>query len=190
MELTTNKYEKWEAKDLNTAEIAGGNVLAYIQSFPQYKDVFESILISHEIRNVQPESWYSVKAFVNSLDELYSYASDSLFFDMGKNLVKILGFHMQELSFKEVFIRIEEEHQRQHRGGNMGYNKVTLFDENDKKATIETNSPYPSEFMRGIFSAFLNAYKPEGSKEVILIAQDSKNIGSSSEESVFFDISW
>lgn len=190
MELTSNKYKKWTVEGLNTSEIAGRNIFTYIQSFPHYKEVFESILNSNGIRDIQPDKWYKAKDFLESLYELYSYASDSLFFDMGKNLVEIIGAHSRDISFKQALERLEKGHQEQHRGGNIGFHKVISYDEKNKKAKIESNTPYPSEFLRGIFSAFLNAYKPKNSNYVIIEAKNPKNIVKPDDESVFFDVSW
>jgi hypothetical protein len=152
-------------------EVNGQTVISLVNGMGKFQDMGNEILAKNNIFNVKPDGSYKQQDWLNAFKTIASEIGESTLFAIGKvipenaqfppgvdNIEKGLGiidvaYHMNHI--KNGIVMFDPSN------GNMldgiGHYKVISFENN--KAVMECNTPYPSEFDRGIITCIARKFE-------------------------------
>ena len=148
-------------------EVSGGAVLSFISGVPSvFQHKTKNILKTNAIESVEHAGWYSQKAWLDSFRQISQKIGANTLFAIGKSIPDTASFPTSIRNLRDALLSIDIAYQMNHRGGDIGYYKLTSFDEFNKAAEMECYNPYPCDFDRGIIIAMSRRFIPVGAPSI------------------------
>jgi len=171
-------------------EVNGQTILAFVHALPAYRAQMEEVLSNHNLNDIQADKWYPQDAWLAAFQEIGATYGPSTLFTIGKAIPENAKFPEEINSLEAALRSIDMAYHMNHRGGEIGYYKLTHFDELERTATMECKNPYPSHFDLGILTTMLRKFRPEFSftSEVKLDANRPTRLNGA--DSCFYRFSW
>ncbi|MFY0687259.1 MAG: hypothetical protein JXQ90_08845 [Cyclobacteriaceae bacterium] len=178
-----------EAFDKST-EVSGRSIVAFINAFPNRREIMESILARHDIENPDKDHWYPMSLWLEVLQELTERLSSRIIFDIGQAMIKSIKIPSHIESLRDALRYLNVAYRASHRNGDIGGYELWEFNEKRRIALIECTNPYPSEMDRGIISAITARYKPHDGHFANVTLDKSAPSRKDGAESCTFIVSW
>ncbi|MTI41208.1 hypothetical protein [Fulvivirga lutimaris] len=174
----------------DNVKVLGQTVTSLIDALDSGKEVREQILAKHGISNIDPEKWYSQEAWLKAFEEISNKVGPSTIFMIGKSIPESAKFPPEIDSLEKGLGAINMAYKMNHKGGDIGYYKLVSFDPKAKKAVMECNNPYPSDFDRGIITTMARKFRPKNSFKLEVNLDTSKPTRLSGADSCTYNIEW
>jgi len=174
----------------SNVQVLGQTVLSIVTALSNGQENRKEILSRHGIKSVEPEQWYSQEAYLNAFKEISESVGPSTLFVIGKAIPENAKFPPQIDSLEKALAAIDMAYKMNHKGGEIGYYKLTSFDKKERVATVECKNPYPSEFDRGIITTMLRKFKPSDSLRTDVILDTNKPTRISGADSCTYKVIW
>lgn len=181
------------------ATISG--VVAVVKAMENGKENRIEILKANNI-DLSKSDWFLLKDWLSAFKTISEQLGNMNLFIIGKTLTETVPFPpMKDL--EEALRTIDVAYHMSHRldgkimfdgaTGKMtegiGNYKLTVFNEQERKAVMVCDNPYPSEFDRGIITQVVRKFKPKGSREDVVLDK-SKESRLNGAETCTYNISW
>lgn len=144
-------------------EVNGQTILSVIKALPVGQEERRRILGKHGIQNPEAGKWYSQQAWLSAFKELAGSAGEEILFSIGQAVPENAVFPADIDTLEKALTSIDQAYRMNHRGGEIGSYRLVEFKEKGKKAVMICQTPYPSEFDRGIISTMLRKFSPTSS---------------------------
>ena len=185
------------------AEVSGEAILSVVNAIPAGKDIRLKILQKHGI-NPEKGKWYKQQLWLDAMKEIHDKIGKYNLLVIGKAIIKNAIFPPIN-NLEEALNLLDVAYHMNHRiNGQILYNpetnelyegignyKLVEFDEENRKAVMVCDNPYPDDFDKGIIISLVRRYKPQDSlvlEEVII--DESKGTRSEGKDSTTYLIHW
>lgn len=171
-------------------EVSGQTILSITKALPVNQGIKCDILEAHGIINPVAGRWYSQQAWLNAFKELSENFGDHVLFRLGGIIPDHAAFPPGIDTLAQALKSIDQAYHMNHRGGEIGSYRLIKFNEKEKKAVMVCQTPYPSEFDRGIISAVLQMYGPASSDSLVVHLDASKASRTKGNHSCTYKLFW
>jgi len=171
-------------------QVLGQTILSIVTAVPSGQEERKQILAKNGIASIQTDKWYSQEAYLNAFKEIADSIGPSTLFAIGKAVPENAKFPPQIDSLEKALNAVDMAYKMNHKGGDIGFYKVTSFDDKQRTATVECKNPYPSEFDRGLFTTMLRRFKPVNSIKYDVVLDTTKPTRIAGADSCTFKIIW
>ena len=134
------------------ATVSGGNILSMLAAMGPFRKRGEQILEEHGIREVAPEGWYPLAAYVDALNAIGEKMGPNTLFQIGKQIPNHVPLPPGMDTFGKVLASFGIAFDMNHRGFRPG--AITFQTTSDRTAEITSGTPYPCDFDRGVIQGF------------------------------------
>ena len=173
----------------NNVKVTGEAILSVSNALSSNKKKRLKILKKYNI-NPKTNKWYNQQDWLNAFKEMYEEIGTTTLFLIGKAIPKNANWPNKVETLEEAFNSINVAYHMNHKGGDIGYYKLTRFDDKSQTAIMVCRNPYPSDFDRGIITYILRKYKPTDSYEYGVYLDKSKETRLMGGESCTYNIYW
>lgn len=145
---------RYEAMDRGV-EINGQTILATVEGVSRFSEDYrrrvEDALEENGVPDPAPDVWYPQQAWLDAFGDLATDLEPHLLDRIGEQIPDEADWP-SGISGVEAGLRsIDEAYHQNHRGGDIGYYRLT--DVGERTGEIECRNPYPCPFDRGIIRA-------------------------------------
>ncbi len=180
------QYEPFESN----VEVNGQAILSFVKALPAYQNELNEILKNHNLIDLKPQEWYSQKLWLDAFRQIGEEFGANTLFAIGKVIPESAIFPLQITDLESALRSLDIAYNMNHRGGDIGYYKVTEFILHAKLAIIECKNPYASYFDKGIITTIARKFKPANIIIINVELDESKPTRLNGAESCTFRISW
>jgi len=138
----------------SSIQVSGGNILSMLAAMGPFRKRGEQILAEQGIREVKPEEWYPLGAYVQALEIIGEKMGPNTLFQIGKHIPDHVMLPPGIDTFEKVAASFGMAFEMNHRGGDAG--KITYEMTGDRSVTITTGTPYPTDFDKGVTQGFFH----------------------------------
>jgi hypothetical protein len=153
-----------------------------------FETLAQELLKNSGIDHPQPGRWYKQQAWLDSFKAISEKLGPVTLFNIGKSIPENAKFPPGIDSLEKGLALIDQAYHMNHRNGDIGYYKLVSIDLVNKKAVMECKNPYPSEFDRGIITAFVKRFANSARANVVL--DESKPTRLKGAHSCTYKIAW
>lgn len=171
-------------------KVKGQTILSIVKALPVDQEAKCEMLHAHGIINPVAGNWYPQQAWLNAFKELSEKFGDHLLFKIGGIIPDHAAFPPGTDTLKHALQSIDKAYQMNHRGGEIGSYRLVDFNEKEKKAVMICQTPYPSEFDRGIISAMLQKHRPASSVKQSVHLDTTKTSRTKGSHSCTYKLFW
>jgi len=143
-------------------EINGQTILATLEGVSRFSETYKQqvrdTLADNGIDEPKPNEWYSQQAWLNAFEVLATELEPHLLDRIGEQIPETAEWPTELSTVEDALQSINIAYQQNHRGGEIGYYRVTEIE--DKVGTIRCKNPYPCPFDRGIIRAVTQQFAP------------------------------
>ena len=150
---------KFEAFDPDV-EVRGRVLTSVLSGMGVLQKKAHEILMMHGVDNPQPDSWYSQQAWLDCFETIEKSLGTKVLFDIGAKIYESAQWPEGINNIQSALCSINKAYQLNHRGGEIGFYKCQVLDENRIQMTCR--NPYPCEFDHGLITSVANRFRPEG----------------------------
>jgi hypothetical protein len=152
---------RYEALD-DGVEINGQTVLAMIEGVSRFSETYRrrvrEALAEHGVSDPAPGEWYPQQAWLDAFGALAADLEPHLLDRIGEQIPDTADWPSDVETVEAGLRSIDEAYHRNHRGGAIGYYRVT--DVGERTAELTCRNPYPCPFDRGIVRAVARRFAP------------------------------
>jgi hypothetical protein len=134
------------------ATVTGGNILSMLAAMGPFRKRGEQILEEHGIRDVHPDLWYSLPAYVEALGTIGQKMGPNTLYQIGKQIPNHVPLPPGLDTVEKVLASFGMAYDMNHRGTPLGVISFSMQD--DRHATIVSGTAYPCDFDRGVIQGF------------------------------------
>ncbi|MEN7551230.1 hypothetical protein AAG747_25150 [Rapidithrix thailandica] len=180
---------QFKAFDKNV-EVNGQTVLSVVNSLNFGKESRLDILAQNGIENPESGKWYKQQLWLNAFQEIHKVLGDNTLFMIGKAIPQNADFPKEIDTLRKALLSVDTAYHMNHRGGEIGNYQLVAFDEQNRKAVMICNNPYPSEFDRGILTSMVRKFRPKDSYKCDVVLDVTKASRLEGGESCTYLITW
>lgn len=170
------------------AIVSGDPVTGLVTALSTGQDTRLQILKKHGI-DPKPGEWYPQQAWLDAFKEIASNIGNHTVFMIGKTIAEKAEF--PPIDGIETALNVfDQAYKMNNKGGECGEYTLTKFDGANKTAVMVCRTPYPSEFDRGLLTAIVRKFRPQGSLKADVTLDTSKETRTKGAESCTFNIAW
>lgn len=164
---------QFQAFDKNV-EVNGEVVHSILEGMGDYREIGLQILERNGIKSPEKGEWYNLQNLMDSFREIDEKLGSDTLFLIGSKIPEVAIFPPGIENMEDGMPLIDQAYNMNHRGGDIGYYKFSMVDENN--AVMEAKNPYPCEFDRGLVTGFAKIFPPKNVTEdgVTVILDDEK----------------
>lgn len=152
---------QYEALDRDV-EINGQTILATLEGVSRFSETYKlrvrDALADNGVDDPEPGDWYPQQAWLDAFGVLAAELEPHLLDRIGEQIPETADWPTGLSTVEEALQSINVAYQQNHRGGEIGYYRVTNID--DKEGTLRCKNPYPCPFDRGIIRAVTQQFAP------------------------------
>ncbi|RLD79594.1 MAG: hypothetical protein DRJ10_08630 [Bacteroidetes bacterium] len=175
----------------NKVEVNGQTIQSFIKGVtPQFRQKVIQILANNGISNLEKLKWYNQQEWLNAFKQIYDTIGSHTLFSIGKAIPDSATFPENIVSLRDALQSIDIAYHNNHKGGEIGYYRLTKFNELERKAMMVCKNPYPCPFDRGIITSIVRKFKPVDSLNHEVELDKSSPDKLDDEESRTYLISW
>lgn len=152
---------RYEAIDRNV-EINGQTILAMIEGVSRfsedYRRTVRDALADNGVEDPSPGEWYPQQAWLDAFGILAEDLEPHLLDRIGEQIPDAADWPAGISGVVEGLQSINNAYHQNHRGGDIGYYRLT--ESEDRRARVTCRNPYPCPFDRGIIRSVAREYAP------------------------------
>lgn len=164
--------------------------MAVVYALEIGQDTRLEILAKHGIIEPRGDAWYPQKAWLDAFQEIAEEIGNHTLFSIGKAIPEHAELPPQIDTLEKALMAIDMGYHLNHRGGEIGHYTLTSFDPESQTAVMVCNNPYPSEFDRGIITAFLRRFRPADSLKSDVILDYNQPTRLKGADSCTYKLAW
>lgn len=171
--------------------VLGQSVLAFVRAMGRYDRIAENALGRQGIKGVQPSGWYPQQAFLDAFREIAFEIGEHTLFAMGKKVPDLAGIPPTITTIHEALGAIDTAYHASHSDAEgplwnpatgalrEGIGHYAFHREGPRAGVMVCNTPYPSDFDRGIVAGVARIFRPDATV-VLDESQPTRKIGATS----------
>lgn len=152
---------RYEAID-HGAEINGQTILSMIDGVARFSDEYREhvrdALAEHGVVDPTPGEWYPQQAWLDAFSVLAEDLEPHILDRIGEQIPDAADWPSGISGVEDGLRSINEAYHRNHRGGEIGYYRLTHADE--QTGVVTCKNPYPCPFDRGIIRGVARRFAP------------------------------
>lgn len=152
---------QYEAIDPDV-EINGQTVLSMIEGVSRFSEEYRrrvrDALAENGVDDPTPGEWYPQQAWLDAFGVLAEDLEPHLLDRIGEQIPDAADWPSGIETVEDGLRSIDEAYQRNHRGGDIGYYRLTAAA--DRSGEVTCNNPYPCPFDRGIIRSVARTFAP------------------------------
>lgn len=172
-------------------EVAGKYVIALLNNAGKVSPVFErktrEYLEENSIEDPQPDNWYPLSQFVESLHQLEADTGENTLKEAGREMAKDNDIPDDKNSIEEALEFLGESHKMAHRNGTVndyGMYRVDQIEGANVRMSCTDDYPYPASLAGGVVASVAELYGPTG------IAVAVNSVEPEYDEKCAFELTW
>lgn len=174
----------------NKVKVNGQTILSVINAMEYGKDTRSAILKKHGLGEIDPEKMYDQQSWLNAFKDIYDTLGEKTLYIIGKAIPANAKFPPEIDTLEKGLGSIDIAYHMNHSKGEIGHYQLKEFDAANKRAVMVCNTPYPSEFDRGIIMAMLSKFKPKNSIKYDVQLDTTKETRLKGADSCTYLVSW
>lgn len=173
-----------------TAEVSSDIVLGIIQAVGDLGPYVRDLLIKGGVVESQLKEgeWINEQVWLDGLKHIDESLGRGTLFNIGKQIPSLMNITSDFSDFESAVETINKAYHQVHRGGEIG--DYQIVDRSDYKISIVCDTPYPSDFDRGIITAMARIVTPEDTLIVRVMHDDNAECKHKSAESCTYNLTW
>lgn len=171
------------------AEVIGQVILSFVNAVPGYTDTMWTILNKYGLKDIQPEQWYNCYMWLSGMAEIGENYGPNTLFAIGKAIPEYAILPPNIKTVRDILEMMNVGYNLNHRNGYVGSYELISFDEQQRKAMMVCETPYPSHCDRGIITTMVRKFKPEHSVVQVVLDETKPNRLKGADSCTFL-ISW
>lgn len=171
-------------------EVNGETILSVVNAMQQGQEYRRQILEANGLKHVRPGDWYPQQAWLDSFQQIAEHIGERTLFMIGKGIPENAQFPPEIDNLEKALKAIDQAYHMNHRNGKIGNYKLTHFDAKSKQAEMQVDTPYPSEFDRGIIMTMLRKFRPDSSFSYDVTLDETKENRKKGGVTWTYHISW
>jgi hypothetical protein len=144
-------------------EVRGTTVCLVVEGLSDLSDEAarqaNEILVDAEMADPEPDSWYSLRDWIDVLDEIGATVGDDALRELGVKVPKGVEWPPDVNTTRQGFDTVNEAYQLNHRGGEIG--SYEFVETGDRERTVICENPYPCPFDKGLLEGVLRVFGEE-----------------------------
>lgn len=169
-------------------EVYGQSVLALVNAMDALTLKAQRTLTAHGIAPLEAEKWYSMRALLDSLDDILEqvgpYTTRAIGQAIPRNAVFPPGIDTLEAAWESL----DHAYRMNHRGvGDIG--SYRYHSQGKNTGQMVCDNPYPCEFDQGIIEALYDRFRPEGSLW-LRITHDASGCRAKGQRACTYHLKW
>jgi len=145
-------------------EVNGQTIQSFVKGVThQFRQKVLQILANNSISDPKEGKWYNQQSWLNAFKQINDTIGMHTLFSIGKAIPDSANFPENIVSLKDALESIDIAYHNNHRGGEIGYYRLTELNKDERKAVMICKNPYPCPFDRGIITSIVRKYKPADS---------------------------
>lgn len=144
------------------AEVKGAEVLSVAEAAGRLSTVFgeraEELLAEHGLDDVEPEEWYPLQAYLDTIEHIADQVGDEMVLYVGKELPDIIDWPSDVSTVVDAMESITAAYEMFHRGDRIGYYDLERLGGNEVRLTCR--NPYPCSLTRGVIRGAGERFSP------------------------------
>lgn len=145
-----------------SVEVSGELVGSFVRGLgvlsKNYQKGARAVLADANIEDVDPEEWYPQPAWLAAFRRIADNVRPTVLVRVGEQVPRFTGWPHDIESVPDALRSVDEEHQRLHRGGDVGYYRFTYVEE--RCGEVSAYSPNPCPFDRGLLRGIASTHAP------------------------------
>jgi len=171
-------------------EINGRTILATLEGVSRFSETYKQqvrdALADNGIDDPKPGEWYSQQAWLDPFEVLATELEPHLLDRIGEQIPETAEWPTELSTVEDALQSINIAYQQNHRGGEIGYYRVTEID--DKVGTIRCKNPSSCPFDRGIIRAVTQQFAPV--ERLVFIEETGEECRREHEDSCVYTVYW
>jgi hypothetical protein len=151
----------FEAFD-ESVEVSGelvGSVVKGLGVFSEeYAKGARAVLAEADIDGVGTDDWYPQPAWLSAFRRIADNVRPTVLTRVGEQIPRFTAWPHDIDSVPDALRSVDEEHQRLHRGGDIGYYRFTYVEE--RCGEVSAYTPHPCAFDRGLVRGIASEHAP------------------------------
>ena len=146
----------------NHVEVYGKSVQALVNAMDILKFRAHRTLAAHGIHPLETEKWYSMRAVLDSFDDILKQVGPYTTRAIGQAIPRNAVFPPGIDTLEAAWMSLDQAYRMNHRGaGDIGSYRYESLGDNTGRMVCD--NPYPCEFDQGIIEALYDRFLPKGS---------------------------
>lgn len=146
-------------------EVNGETIRSVVEGMGIAKELGLKFLSDEGIEDPQPGQWYSQQAWLNVFRTITERIGQGTLFAIGKAIPENAQWPPEVDTIEKALASVDVAYHMNHRGGEIGHYQFEQTGPDSGKMIC--HNPYPSEFDRGIITAVVRKFAPQGTLPVV-----------------------
>ena len=186
-------------------EVSGAGIRSIMHAMGPFQKVGADILSSHHITQVNPNKWYALQDFLDTLKDIYNRLGTAVLFEIGKQIPQDAVFPPDIRTFEDAIASIDVAYHMNHRRGGkvmfdpihrtmlegIGHDRyIPSSDPSRNPPQVICDNPHPCDFDRGIITTMARRFKPAGALLMQVVHAPSPPCRNSGDHLCTYEINW
>lgn len=169
-------------------EVYGQSVLALVNAMDALKLKAQRTLTVHGIAPLVADKWYSMRALLDSLDDILAEVGPFTTRAIGQAVPRNAVFPPGIDTLEAAWQSLDQAYRMNHRGtGDIGSYRYESLGENAGRMVCD--NPYPCEFDQGIIESLYDRFLPKGSLR-LRITHDPSGCRAKGQRECIYHLKW
>jgi hypothetical protein len=154
------------------AEVSGHSAASFLNASGSFEPMIRKVLAEHGILRFGSEDWLPMQSWLDALREVALTIGENTLFTVGKRIPSVVSWPSAPSTIEAGLASVDAAYHMNHRvdgevlfdqeTGDMrdGIGHYSFWSGGVRRAVMVCNSPYPSEFDRGIITGLARRFKP------------------------------
>jgi hypothetical protein len=151
-------FEAFEESVEVSGELVGSVVKGLGVFSEKYQKGARAILTEADIEDVDPNQWYPQPAWLAAFQRIADNVRPTVLERVGEQVPRFTEWPHAIDSVPDALRSVDEEHQRLHRDGDVGYYRFTYVEE--RCGEVSAYTPHPCAFDRGLVRGIASENAP------------------------------
>ena len=147
------------------------------------------IFISFGLQEAFKKEWLPAELWFNTLKEIQYYFGEDFVYETAKNM-NLINLPEAQTGLENALNSLASAYKENHRKGETGEIRVTEFDIENRRASVQCKTPYPDKFWQGIIMAIAKENKPKNAISIFVNVNQILPIRNDGGEHTTFVIKW
>ena len=139
-------------------EVRSEVILSFIEVMGAFRRLADEILRDHGIRDLMPGYWIPQQAWLDSFAAILDKIGPNTLFYLARQIPTSADIQPDIDTLEKALFSLDEAYRMSHRGGEVGH--YIFYKTGEQTGRMETKTPYPCDFDRGILDALTRRFEP------------------------------